>query len=183
MPDYERPSRSDNRNNHAYWAGLAVAAAGVAAADAELFEWGIGQYRLFLAEIQPDGTLPLEMRRKARALHYHLYSAAPLVMLAELGAANGIDLYGRGDGALRRLIERVTSGLEDPSWFEARAGARQDIPDKLGPTDLAWMEPCYARLKSASLLPYIRRFRPMADRTLGGDLSLAFGAPSLPPAP
>jgi poly(beta-D-mannuronate) lyase len=35
MLEYEEPKKSSNRNNHAYWAGMAVAAAGVAVNDHE----------------------------------------------------------------------------------------------------------------------------------------------------
>ncbi|MBI1779209.1 MAG: alginate lyase family protein [Proteobacteria bacterium] len=183
MPDYQRPSRTDNRNNHAYWAGLAVAAAGAAAGDHGLFDWGIGQYRVFLAEIHPDGTLPLEINRKARALHYHIYALAPLVLLAELGHANGIDLYAESDGAVHRLVGRVAAGLDDPSWFEARTGIRQDVRDKLGANDMAWAEPYYARFGTAALLPHLRHFRPLSDRSLGGNLTLLYGVKDLPAHP
>jgi poly(beta-D-mannuronate) lyase len=86
-PPYDGPRAS--RNNHAYWTGLAVAASGIAANDRALFDWGVAKYRVGADEIAPDGTLPLEMARGERALHYHFYALTPLVMLAELGRANG----------------------------------------------------------------------------------------------
>src|SRR6185312_4049788 len=54
-------------NNHLYWAGVEVSAAGIAANDRELFDWGMNTYHVGVAQIQPDGTLPLEIRRGQRA--------------------------------------------------------------------------------------------------------------------
>jgi len=48
-------------------------------------------YKDGIDEIAADGTLPLEMGRGQRALHYHLFALAPLVTMAELAAANGED--------------------------------------------------------------------------------------------
>jgi poly(beta-D-mannuronate) lyase len=50
-------------------------------------------YRAGIAAIQSDGTLPLEMRRGHRALHYHLLAVSPLVYLAEFGEDNHLHLY------------------------------------------------------------------------------------------
>ena len=90
---HHRPNDSDNK--HVYWAGLAIAAAGIANDDRKLFGWGVDAYRQGVSYIQPDGTLPLEMERGQMALDYHLYALAPLIMLAEFGERNGLKLlYG-----------------------------------------------------------------------------------------
>jgi poly(beta-D-mannuronate) lyase len=61
-------------------------------------------------QITPEGTLPPEMRRGQRALHYHLYAIAPLVYLAEFGENNGIALFAENNFALScRLSGRRTS--------------------------------------------------------------------------
>ncbi|MBI3707796.1 MAG: alginate lyase family protein [Proteobacteria bacterium] len=111
---YERPPGqgiSDKINNHLYWAALAAAAAGIAAQDRGLFDWAAGRYLFALTQIAADGTLPLELARAGKALHYHLFSVTPLVMVAELGAANGLDLYAEQGGALgRHRLERRLDG-------------------------------------------------------------------------
>ncbi len=94
-------------------------------------------------------------------------------MLAELAQANGVHLYPAGDGALERLAGRCLAGLADPSAFGAAAGAPQVLPDK---SDLAWIEPYYARSRDARALPWLSR-RPLSFGFLGGDLTLAFGVP------
>jgi poly(beta-D-mannuronate) lyase len=182
MADSDEPGRAGGRNNHAYWAGLAVAATGIAANQRDLLEWGISRARLAIADIQKDGTLPLEMDRGALALHYHVFSLAPLVMLAEIAAANGVDLYAEGDGALRRLADRVIRGMADPATFEKLSGVPQSFPLATHPRSayFAWGEAYYARFRDPRLLRWLAAERPLIDARLGGDQTLAFGEPRLP---
>ena len=77
-------------------------------------------------DIGADGTIADELARKGRALHYHAFAAMPLVVLAELAAARGLDWYGIGDGALHRLVKVTAEGLAEPRLFEARVGVAQD---------------------------------------------------------
>jgi poly(beta-D-mannuronate) lyase len=173
----DHPGRTSSANNHAYWAGLAVAATGAATQNRTLFAWGMERARIGLAQIRPDGFLPLELGRRQLALHYHQFALAPLVMLAELGRANGVDLYSERAGALRRLAERVIDGWRDPAPFAAAAGVAQEV--KLPPrgVDLAWAEPYYARFHDPRLAPLLAAARPLRDDRLGGDLTAAFGVP------
>jgi len=135
-----------NENNHLYWAGLAVAAAGIAGNDREDFHWGMVAYEMGLDEIQADGSLVAEMNRGQMALHYHLYALGPLVMLAELGEANGLDLYSEEDGAIHRLVKFCVSILKDPNIVEKRTGVPQVVPNPLGGSDIGWA------------VPYVHRF-------------------------
>jgi poly(beta-D-mannuronate) lyase len=164
------PDWPDHANNHAYWAGMSVAVAGVAASDRTLFDWGIGRFELFLRQVQPDGTLPLELARGKRALHYHLFALAPLVMLAELGEVNGVHLYSAGNRALERLVNRCLAGLTDRAAFGALAGTPQVIPDN---SDLAWLEIYNTRFHPQNAVPFLKA-RPLLFGFLGGDLTLAF---------
>ena len=90
---HKKSGQGDRQNNHLYWAGVELAAIGVAASNRSDFDWALAAYDNGISQIRPDGTLPLEMARGGRALHYHLYALAPLVLLAEFGEANGLDLY------------------------------------------------------------------------------------------
>jgi poly(beta-D-mannuronate) lyase len=186
MPPYEDAKNSSSRNNHAYWAGLAIAAAGVATNDHRLFDWGMNRARMGIAAIRADGTLPLEMDRATLALHYHAFALPPLVMLAEIGAANGVELYDENNGALRRLADRVVVGMDDPGSFEKLAGVAQEFPLTTHPkaSYIAWGEAYYARFHDPRLLKWLGSgARPLEDQRLGGDQTLAFGVMPLPPAP
>jgi poly(beta-D-mannuronate) lyase len=140
-----RPS-SDAYNNHMYWAGLAVAAQGIAANDQDAFIWGLTTFRMGVDAIQPDGALTAEMNRAAMAEHYQLYALGPLVMLAELGAANGLDLYAENKGAIHRLVKFTVTGREDPSIIEKRTGAPQNLPADISGLEIGWA------------VPYVKRF-------------------------
>lgn len=137
---------SDAHNNHLYWAGLAIAAASIASNRHKDFEAGILTYRLGISAIQPDGSLVAEIDRAQMALHYHLYALGALIMLAELGEANGLDLYAENNGAIHRLVKFCIAGLEDPTVLEKRTGVAQVVTLPYAGSDIGWA------------VPYMRRF-------------------------
>ncbi len=174
---HDRRTGTDTRNNHAYWAGQAAVLSGIAINDRRLFAWGVERYRLGVSQIASDGTLPLELARKSKARHYHNFALMPLVLIAETAARNGVDLYGASGGALHRLAGAVTAGLADPALFERLAGARQEWVGDLDGGLLAWAEPYYARFHDPRLVPWLTQFRPIRQRWVGGDVTLAYGVP------
>jgi poly(beta-D-mannuronate) lyase len=175
VPYYERPKLKSNSNNHAYWAGMAVAAAGIAGQDRALFDWGLARARIGVALVDARGLLPLELERRALALHYHVFALAPLVMLAEMAEANGIGLYDEGDRAISRLAERVIEGLTTPAVFSDLAGIDQTIELPPAGSDIGWAEAYFARFRASRLAPWLLAARPVRDVRLGGDMTAAFG--------
>lgn len=160
----------DARNNHYSWAGFSVMASGIAASDRKLYNWGVSTYRYGVGQIAPDGTLPLEMFRGRRALHYHLFAAAPLVIMAELGEANGQDLYAMDHGALHRLVGRCVSGLGNNAWFVAKTGLPQDEPGpRLLSSDVAWMQPYEQRFPNPAIRQLLSRVSSKEFNFLGGN--------------
>jgi poly(beta-D-mannuronate) lyase len=159
--------RDDFVNNHRYWSGLAVGAAGIAANDRELFAWAIDAYDKFVSE-EHDGVLPREARRGARALHYHLFALEALEPLAELAAANGVDLRAR-NGALARLVGHVLDGLVDRRVF----GDSQDVGDTLAANESAWLAIEYAHTRDPRIPPLLAKGEPV-DPLLGGDAKLLY---------
>jgi poly(beta-D-mannuronate) lyase len=154
--------QGDGQNNHLYWAGVELAAIGVAANDSPDFDWAMAAYDNGVNQIRPDGVLPLEMARGGRALHYHLYALAPLVLLAEFGEANGLDLYAHADGAIHRLVNASVAGLRDPSPFEKATGVKQEVPKIVSGDQIGWAP------------PYVRRFpNPELTRLIKGSPSLS----------
>lgn len=108
------------RNNHYYWEGLAVTAVGAVTGEARYTGWGRKVFEHAMGQIQPDGSLPHEMARASKALHYHLYAAAPLVMMASI-----LDLR---HPALDRLVGFAMNGVADPAPFERMSGVAQERP-------------------------------------------------------
>lgn len=158
------------QNNHVYWAGVEIAAIAVAANDRALFDWAVAAYKNGAGQITPEGTLPMEMRRGQRALHYHLYAAAPLVYLAEFGEDNGIDLYAENNGALKRLVDRATAGLAGSGYFDRETGIKQDTPGA-APTaeEIGWARVYIKRFPSAEISGLIARAPSLSYMYLGGE--------------
>ncbi len=160
--------KGDRQNNHLYWAGVEVAAIGVAANNRSDFDWALSTYDNGVNQIQPDGTLPLEMARGSKALHYHLYAVAPLVLLAEFGEANGLDLYAHANGALHRLVNLSVAGLEDPTIFVKAAGVKQEVPTKISGDQIGWAPPYVRHFPNATLERMIENAPSLSVYYLGG---------------
>jgi len=163
----KRPTDADN--NHRYWAGFAIAAAGIAADDRQLFQWGTNSYKHGVSQIRDDGTLPLEMARGQRALHYHLYALAPLVLLADFAEANGLDLYAEHDYAIRRLVAVCIQGLQDPSFFQQRTGVAQVTTQGIEAGDIGWAQPWLHRFPDPEIAKLLAQ-APWLNYTAWGGL-------------
>jgi poly(beta-D-mannuronate) lyase len=150
----DRPG-SDAWNNHFYWAGLAVAAEGIADNDQDAFIWGLATYRSGVDAILPDGSLTAEMARGQRALHYQLYALGPLVMLAELGEDNGIEMYGANGGAMLRLVRFNVAAMKDPLIIALRTGVAQDIAQPYSGLEIGWAVPWVERFPNRQLSAWI----------------------------
>jgi poly(beta-D-mannuronate) lyase len=148
---------SDAHNNHFYWAGLAVAAQGIACNQRAAFLWGISTYYQGVHLIQPDGSLAAEMNRASRALHYQLYALGPLVILAELGEANGIDMYAMNQGALHRLVRFNIDALEDPGIIAKRTGVAQEVSAPWSGLEIGWAVPWLKRFPDPRLAPFVAK--------------------------
>ena len=146
-------------NNHLYWAGVEAVAAAAAGDDRKLFDWAVAGYRAGIAQIQPDGSMPLEMARGQRALHYHLYALSPLVYIAEFGQVNGLDLYAERDHALARLEHLCVDGLQNNQFFEKATGIPRTLPPR-GPPPLSKL----VGVSSGSRAFPIRRSPPSSPR-------------------
>jgi poly(beta-D-mannuronate) lyase len=155
-------------NNHLYWAGVQLVATAAVTGNRKDLDWAIAAYRNGIGQITADGTLPLEMSRGERALHYHLYALAPLVMIAEFGEDNGIPLYVENGHALRRLEMTSVAGLGDPQLFAHRAGIAQEHSQAPGGDALAWAPPYLRRYPEASLQGYVDRAPTLFSFYLGG---------------
>ncbi len=154
------------RNNHWYWMGLGLAAAGLAAENDKYWQMAKGIFTDATKDIAADGTLPLELERKGRALHYHVFALEPLVVLAELAAARGEDWYALNDGALHRLVAKTVEGLKDPAVFAKLAGVTQERPVKNG-YGWAWL---YRERHFGRMPDKIEQ--PIGHRWLGGDVDV-----------
>jgi hypothetical protein len=107
-------------NNHGTWYDNQVAAYALFTGQTDLAKQVLGgvQNRI-AAQIEPDGTMPLEMTR-ARSLHYPVYNLHGFYNLAMLGDRLGIDLwnYETTDGrSVRKALDFLTPYVSgDKQW-------------------------------------------------------------------
>jgi poly(beta-D-mannuronate) lyase len=169
---YEEKRRArhpnDSDNNHLYWAGFAIAAAGIANDDRKLFDWGMDAYKDGVHDIREDGTLPQEMARGRMALHYHFYALAPLLFLAELGETNGLPLYSERHYAIKRLIARCISGFEDPGFFREKTGSAQVTDTKIQAWEISWAQFYTRRFPNPEITKLMGDAEYLTYTTLGG---------------
>ena len=167
-------AKKSRHNNHLYWASWAVTATSVALDDSDLFRWGIHQFKLAMLQVNPDGTLPLELAREGKALHYHLFAITPLVMIAETAARNGVNLYDFRQGFFHRLIKRSLMALEDPTYFESVALAPQLSGEDVAQSQLTWVEPYNKRHPSSIGKRWIKKLSPFTMRRVGGSTTTLY---------
>lgn len=176
IEDYPAGAKQDRKaNNHLYWAAWAVTITGIAVGDRHFYDWGITRARDAVeGQFLDDSTLPLEMARGKKALHYHIFAAVPLIMLAEAAARNGDDLYALRKGMLHGFVAGILDGMKDPSYFEEAANADQMSAGRLHVGNFAWMEAYNSRFPSPRIERYLKRHRPLFLRRTGGDMTFLY---------
>ncbi len=168
-------------NNHAYWRGLHATMVGVLANDKDLYRWGLGRYALAIEHLAPNSSWPLEIDRKEQSLHYENFALLPLVMIAEIAAQQGDDLYAyKVDGRdLHSAIGFLAQTLSKPdSWAALGLSPDQDrrafAP---GRGDQAWAEFYRARFASD---PLGLLSKPIFNARTGGGATLLVYRPITP---
>lgn len=130
-------------NNHSYWAAWALIATAVVTGRDDLFTRSLTVFHTALRQVDARGFLPNELKRRQRALAYHNYALQPLVMIALFARANDAELSPTENAALRRLVQRVLGGLDDPAAFAAATGVKQDVSFMQNPGNLTWIKSCH----------------------------------------
>ena len=163
-------------NNHRYWRGLQAAIVGVVTGDDRLFQYGIRAYRAALASMNPDGSLPHEMDRGKRALHYQNFAILPLVFIAEIAARQGYDLYGVAvDGRdIHLAVGFLLRAIEDPAVLRRYTSEEQDVRFIDRRQELNWLEPYHRRFAGPETAPWLTRLRPLSHNWTGGPGTLYF---------
>ena len=181
MPAYEPPPagqssvRRELLNNHIAWAGLGVAAAGVAGGDRTLLRWGISRGETFLSQVTPEGAHPQELARGPLALHYHLFALQAAAALARIGEAAGEPLSSEGRAALDRFARFTHTAALDPTRITALAGTPQSRLIGARP----WLADMAQGLEiwggDAAIRASLQPFRPYRAPWLGGGVTLLWG--------
>ena len=164
-------------NNHSYWAAWAIMATAVVTDRRDLFDQSLAMYRTAANQVDSEGFLPNELRRKQRAFSYHNYAIQPLVMIALFARSNGVEVTAENDNALQRLARRILSGFDNPDVFTRKTGIPQDSAFTQQASSIAWLEGwCALQTCDARTNQRISALRPLHSSRLGGDLSWFFAA-------
>lgn len=170
------PDERSRNNNHLYWAGWSNLSVAMATGDGAAADFARGVLAKAQGQVAANGSLPLELERGPRALQYHNYSLGPLMLMATTFAANGEPSAFAPGSPLMRLADLTLRGLDDPSLFKALNGEEQTLEGIVWRSQLAWLEPYYARTGDKRALTWLGRYRPMRSPRLGGDLTYYYSA-------
>lgn len=174
--DYSKnPNSSSRKNNHIYWSAWAVMMASTILDNHEYYNWAKERAEIGILEIRENGILPRELVRQRRAFLYHVFAAAPLVLIAETMKQNNDDLYNVNNGGLHRLVNLVLSELQnEQSFFTMTTGKTQNTTNTITHYSLAWLTPYNQRFPKKIAGKWIEKLEPMKARRLGGNLSVLF---------
>ena len=166
------PDDHARENNHAYWRALCATSVGILTSDNKLYRRGLEQYARAIGQMNPDGSLPLEMARHENALHYQSFALTPLVMIAELASRQGDDLYGiRFNGhTIVDAVDFLVRASANPDLMKQYASEPQTFSlfsDKNPP---AWIEYWAARYPGKHWADILSK--PLSDSTIGGNATL-----------
>ncbi|MDF2809087.1 MAG: hypothetical protein K0S56_118 [Microvirga sp.] len=185
-PKQRRPNRLmwlDATFNQSYWAAAAVAGMAVLTQDQTKFDWAMRELRRALATVNGDGSLPHEIGRGGRVLHYHSFALEPLALLVAFADANDVRLTPAEEAALQRAARFTATGFADPKRLATKVGYPQSKTNGMG----AWMEilgrhlrrtaPQLAKKLDAIAAP----LRPFERDFIGINVTMMFAAKPSPP--
>jgi poly(beta-D-mannuronate) lyase len=172
-----KPGDSARENNHAYWRALCATSVGILTSDDKLYRRGIAQYVRAIGQINPDGSLPLEMARHENALHYQSFALAPLVMIAELASRQGVDLYSlRVNGhTIDDAVDFLVRASANPGLVKKYTSEPQTFSLFSKEKPPAWTEFWAARHPGKPWSDLL--ISPVVDSTIGGNATI-YAAPA-----
>jgi poly(beta-D-mannuronate) lyase len=167
--------RNARQGNLRAWSALAAATVAGLADDPVARAWAAWSVDYILCTANPDGSLPQEMRRGKRALHYQLHALAPLTVAVLQLEQQGMALKDACDSALQRAARFALNDLATGEATRVASGEVQtffDGTDKLEEWHLAWLEAYVALFPDEnrdSIAAFLEEDRPMNYSKLGGN--------------
>jgi poly(beta-D-mannuronate) lyase len=174
--------RHARQGNLRAWAALGAATVAGLNDDPVARAWAAWSVDYILCTANPDGSLPQEMRRGKRALHYQLHALAPLSVTVLQLERQGMALKDACDGALRRAARFALDDLSTGAATQAITGEVQtffDGTDKVEEWHLAWLEAHVALFPEddrADVAAILQRDRPLNYSKLGGNQTAMWAA-------
>jgi poly(beta-D-mannuronate) lyase len=161
-------------NNHHYWRALAATSIGVLSNDDELFRYGVDVFKQAVGQEDESGAFPLEMARHENAIHYQAFALQPLIMIAEFGERQHVDMYGVTEHGrtVRDAVVFLGQAMADPSVVKKYTDDVQKT--NFSPGDIAELEFYVARFGTNGLPPSITDLlrRPASATRVGGSTTV-----------
>lgn len=163
------------------WAALAAAATAGLNDDPVMRGWAAWSVHYVLCSAEPDGAIPREMDRGARALHYQLHALSPLVTAIAVLRDQNLDLREMCDHAMDRAVAFALQDIERKGALSAaRTGEPQtlfDGRDTLENFHVAWLEAFLSLSDDPVARAMAEKRRPLRYSKLGGDQTLIWTEP------
>lgn len=121
-----------------------------------------------------EDSLPQEMKRRDKALHYQLHAVAPIVMNASLLQPLKPDSFDVCNGKLGAIVSFTVTSLARPQLVAERSGAEQTFAtkkEKLKAFQIAWLEPYLVHRPNKDAEALAAAYRPLSNSSLGGNLT------------
>ncbi|WP_169816606.1 alginate lyase family protein [Rhodovibrio salinarum] len=166
-------------NNHFYRRGLHAAINGVVSDDDELFRYGVAALYSALHEANPDGSLPRELTRGTRAVHYQNYANIYLSLIAQIVQRQGYDIYDVEvkDRTLKTLANWAVDVVRHPAKIDPYVTDSQNRWFMDDPQYFAWMETYIRDFPNEGMQKLLTPRRPTYNRSAGGFMTLYFRKP------
>jgi poly(beta-D-mannuronate) lyase len=166
-------------NNHFYRRALHATIIGVITEDDELFRYGVSAIYSALHEANDDGSLPRELMRGTRAIHYQNYANLYLQLIAQIVQRQGYDIYdvevkGR---SLKTLANWAASVVQHTERIDKYVTDSQNLWFMDDPQYFAWMEAYIRDFPNAEMQKLLKPRRPTYNRSAGGFMTLYFRKP------
>jgi poly(beta-D-mannuronate) lyase len=177
MFDQDENRDPGKENNHAYWRAMDATSVGILTGDDALYRRGLAQYVRAIAQMNPDGSLPLEMARHENALSYQSFALAPLAMIAELASRQGVDLYALhvNGHSFSDGVNFLVLASAKPELMKKYASETQSFSLYSGKAPPAWLE-FWARRHPGTPWDALLT-KPLSDSNVGGNTTL-YAAPA-----
>lgn len=163
------------------WMALLVMAAGVAVEQEDIFRLGVEVFeRTVRDEVSPRGFIARAVEgRDGGNLYRQLLSSSALVLMAELAAHAGVDLWNyvvRGVSVVTTAIYPIYYFYTPEKW-EWDAGITPDESQLLFRRYGGYLEIVNRRTRHRDLKPVLEDLRPLYDPHGGGLTTLTHGVP------
>lgn len=153
-------------NNLAVWAALGTATVALLTDRDDLWEWSKNRVHLFLAQVEPDGSMPTELARGKRATRYHFYAGQPLLAFNRIARCYGSPF----DSQDQRSFDSFVALLQNLKSGKVSLTAKVGI-EQLPPIKYAWL-PTILGEKPASN----KRQNDARIPQLGGSIAMLYKA-------